>query len=129
MQIELTITWQKWVLCLAALSAFFSVALGAFGAHYFKTRLSEYSMSVYEVGVRYQFYHTLGVMLIALTGVFISTILIKVAAVLMLMGIVIFSGSLYLLAFTDVKSWGAITPIGGLLFLLAWLAYLIGLFR
>jgi uncharacterized membrane protein YgdD (TMEM256/DUF423 family) len=106
----------------AALSGFLSVALGAFGAHALRGRLDDYALGVFETAVQYQFYHSL-----ALLGVGIlmlqlpASALLKSSAWLFAAGILVFSGSLYLLAFTGLRWLGAITPIGGLAFLGGWL--------
>ncbi len=100
-----------------------AVSLGAFGAHGLRTRLDAYAMSVYEKAVFYHFVHALGILLIALLG---RTNVISAAgqsrvAWLLLIGILIFSGSLYALAISGVRMLGAITPIGGLAFIAGWL--------
>lgn len=99
-----------------------SVALGAFGAHGLRDRLDAYSMSVYEKAVFYQFIHSLGILIVSVlprTGTFSPNSGSTICAVL-LAGIVIFSGSLYLLAVTGNRMLGAITPIGGLCFIVGW---------
>ncbi len=99
-----------------------SVILGAFGAHGLKDRLDAYSMSVYEKAVFYQFVHSLGILIVSVlpkTGTFSPNSAGTVCAVL-LAGIVIFSGSLYLLAVTGNRTLGAITPIGGVCFIVGW---------
>lgn len=111
---------------LAGISGFFAVALGAFGAHGLKQRLSADMMAVYETAVQYHFYHTLALLAVALLlqqGV--QSAALKASVWLFGLGIVVFSGSLYALALSGVKVLGAITPIGGVLFLLGWacLAY------
>jgi len=94
---------------------FLAVGLGAFGAHALKSRLSPDMLEVFETGVKYQVYHALALLLLAsLRGP-------SKAAWCFSAGIVIFSGSLYILALTGVRKWGAVTPIGGLLFLAGWL--------
>jgi uncharacterized membrane protein YgdD (TMEM256/DUF423 family) len=103
------------------------VAIGAFGAHGLKARLDEYSMSVYEKAVFYHFVHALGLLIVSFlpkTGTF-SEFATSWVCGLLLAGIVLFSGSLYLLAVTGNRGLGAITPIGGLCFIAAWvmLAY------
>jgi uncharacterized membrane protein YgdD (TMEM256/DUF423 family) len=103
------------------------VALGAFGAHGLKARLDEYQMSVYEKAVFYHFVHALGLLVVSFlpkTGTF-SEFATSWVCGLLLAGIVLFSGSLYLLAVTGNRGLGAITPIGGLCFIAAWvmLAY------
>jgi uncharacterized membrane protein YgdD (TMEM256/DUF423 family) len=99
-----------------------SVILGAFGAHGLKNRLDAYSMSVYEKAVFYQFVHSLGILIVSVlpkTGTFSPGSAGTVCA-LLLAGIVIFSGSLYLLAVTGNRMLGAITPIGGVCFIVGW---------
>ena len=112
---------MNWNLTGAILMAL-SVALGAFGAHGLRGRLDAYSMSVYEKAVFYQFIHSLGLLIVSYlpkTGTFSMSAASTVCA-LLLAGIVIFSGSLYVLAVTG-RTWlGAITPIGGLSFIAAW---------
>src|SRR5579875_531473 len=100
-----------------------AVAMGAFGAHGLRNRLGAYSMSVYEKAVFYHFVHALGILLIALLA---RTSAISPAGQarvgwLLLIGIVVFSGSLYTLAISGARILGAITPIGGLAFIIGWL--------
>lgn len=104
-----------------AIGAALAVALGAFGAHGLKDTLSEDMLEVYETGVRYHMYHALALMLVALLADRIGdTKLVRVGARLLLIGIVLFSGSLYALALSDVSILGAITPLGGVAFLVGW---------
>lgn len=100
-----------------------AVILGAFGAHGLRDRLDAYSMGVYEKAVFYQFLHAMGILVVSLlprTGTFPENGANWVC-LLLLIGIVIFSGSLYLLALTGNRMLGAITPIGGISFILGWL--------
>jgi uncharacterized membrane protein YgdD (TMEM256/DUF423 family) len=100
-----------------------AVGLGAFGAHGLKGRLDAYSMGVYEKAVLYHFLHALGILLIALlarTGA-IGVAGQARAAWLLFVGIVLFSGSLYVLAVSGIRALGAITPLGGLAFIAGWL--------
>jgi len=106
-----------------ALAGFVGVAFGAFGAHGLRGRLSPDMLSVFETGVRYQMYHALALMLTAalmMTGRIESGRAAAAAGWLFVAGIVLFSGSLYLLAVTGITVLGAITPIGGVAFLLGW---------
>ncbi len=99
------------------------VGMGAFGAHGLKDRLDAYSMSVYEKAVFYHFVHALGILLVALlarTNAITVTGQARVAWLLFI-GIIVFSGSLYTLALTGARILGAITPVGGLAFILGWL--------
>lgn len=107
---------------LGALISFFSVALGAFAAHGLKSKLSAEMLSVFQTGVTYQMFHALGLILF---GLFL--LLKPMTPVwpgwLFVAGIAFFSGSLYMLALTGYKAWGAVTPVGGVLFLVAWISF------
>lgn len=108
-------------LLLASLSGFLAVAFGAFGAHALKERFDAYSMGVYQTGVQYQFLHALALLALGLWLRQTDLRLVRTAGWAFVVGTVLFSGSLYLLAFTQVKLWGAVTPLGGLAFLAGWL--------
>ena len=104
-----------------------AVGLGAFGAHGLKDRLSDYAMTIYEKAVLYHFIHALGLLLVALMA---KTSTVSAAAAnrtgwLLSVGIVLFSGSLYALAISGVKVLGAVTPLGGLAFIAAWIVLFI----
>jgi uncharacterized membrane protein YgdD (TMEM256/DUF423 family) len=107
-------------LLLGALAGFLAVAFGAFGAHALRSRLSPDMLAVFETGVRYQMYHALALLLVAATIPHLGGWLVQAAGWLFVAGIVLFSGSLYLLAFTGVTVLGAITPLGGVAFLAGW---------
>ena|SRR5271157_894839 len=112
-------TWSSTGAILLALA----VALGAFGAHGLRGRLDAYSMSVYEKAAFYHFIHALGLLIVSIlpkTGTF-SEFATNWVCGLLLAGIVIFSGSLYALAISGNRMLGAITPIGGVSFIAAWL--------
>ncbi len=105
----------------AALNGFIAVALGAFAAHGLKNSLTPDLLSTFQTGVQYHMYHALalfGVGLLALH--FPGNTLLRVSGYLFLLGILFFSGSLYTLSLTGVRWLGAITPIGGVLFLAGW---------
>lgn len=109
-------------LALAAISGFFAVAFGAFGAHALKQRLSADMLAVYETAVQYHFYHTLTLAAVALLAIYgVQGSLLKASGWLFMIGLILFSGSLYALALSGVKILGAITPLGGLCFLAGWL--------
>lgn len=105
----------------AGVAGFLGVALGAFGAHALKSRLSAEMLAVFETGVRYQMYHVFAIVAAAWAAARWPARVFAAAGWLFVAGIVIFSGSLYLLAFTGVRTLGAITPLGGLAFLAGWL--------
>ena len=100
--------------------ALIAVITGAFAAHALKTRLSPDMFQVFEVAVRYQMYHALGLIAVAWAASQWSSQLITVSGWLFVAGIVIFSGSLYILSLTGVRWLGAITPIGGVAFIIGW---------
>jgi uncharacterized membrane protein YgdD (TMEM256/DUF423 family) len=103
-----------------AVAAFLSVAFGAFGAHGLRERISPDMLAVFETGARYQMYHALAILIVAVAMARMDGWLIKTAGWLFTAGIVLFSGSLYLLALTGVTVLGAITPLGGFAFLAGW---------
>ncbi len=107
--------WVK----VAGILGFLGVALGAFGAHMLKSKLSEEMFAIYQVGVLYHLIHAIALFALALYGKN-SGMDIRPGAWLFVIGIVVFSGSLYMLSFTGIRTLGAITPLGGLSFLLAW---------
>jgi uncharacterized membrane protein YgdD (TMEM256/DUF423 family) len=109
-------------LLLGSLCACAGVGLGAFGAHALKATLSAEMLAVYQTGVSYQMWHSLGLIAIALVQQHTpESKLVAWSGWLMFFGILLFSGSLYSLALLDNKQIGMITPIGGVLFLMAWL--------
>jgi uncharacterized membrane protein YgdD (TMEM256/DUF423 family) len=104
-----------------ALSAGVSAALGAFAAHGLRGRLTPEQLATFEVAVRYQMYHALALLAVAWAASRWSSGAIGAAGILFVAGTVIFSGSLYLLVFTGHRWLGAVTPVGGLAFILGWL--------
>lgn len=115
---------------LGSLFAGLSVALGAFGAHALRDRLDERLLANFETGARYQMYHALALLAVAwAVSRFPTSQLPVIAGWLFVAGIVIFSGSLYLLALTDQRWLGAITPFGGVAFLAGWVCLLLAALR
>ena len=111
-------------LILGCAMALLAVALGAFGAHAVKARIAPEMMAVYRTGVEYHFYHALGMILAGLAVLHLpGSVLLKGAGWAMLAGIILFSGSLYLLSLTGVRALGVITPFGGVAFLSAWILF------
>ena len=104
--------------CAAALLA---VAIGAFGAHGLKARIAPELLAVYKTGVEYHFYHAFGLILVGLASFHLpESAWLRAAGWAMVAGILLFSGSLYLLALTGLPWLGAITPLGGASFIAAW---------
>ena len=109
------------LLIIGSLFAAFSVLLGAFGAHGLKSRLSMEDLAIFETAVRYQMYHALGILLMGVASFYLTEKLVSIPAYFLILGIIIFSGSLFLLVFTNLRWFGAITPIGGLCLIIGWL--------
>jgi uncharacterized membrane protein YgdD (TMEM256/DUF423 family) len=121
---------DKAFMVIAALSGALSVALGAFGAHALEARLSAELLRTFETGVRYQFYHTLALLAVVVAiGRWPASNLPPVAGWLFVAGIVVFSGSLYLLVMTGARWLGAVTPIGGAAFIAGWLLLALAAWR
>jgi uncharacterized membrane protein YgdD (TMEM256/DUF423 family) len=116
-------------LAIGSASAFLAVAGGAFGAHALRRRLDENLLTVFETGVRYQMYHALALLAVAWAMDRWGGGLVAASGWLFVAGTVVFSGSLYLLALSGQRMFGAITPIGGVAFLGGWLVLLIGVLR
>jgi len=119
----------------AAILGAFSVVLGAFAAHTLKQNISQDAVSIFDTGVRYQFYHVFALLAAGILYKDFENKFIKWAGIFFIAGIIFFSGSLYLLTYikgTDMQGYnwvGAITPLGGLSFILGWICLFIGLLK
>jgi len=123
-------TSAKLFLAAGGLAALAAVALGAFGAHALKARVSAEMLAVWHTGVEYHAYHALGLLAVGLVAAQLpESMLLKWSGWLMLAGIVLFSGSLYALALSGERWPGAITPIGGTAFLAAWGLFVIAVLK
>ena len=107
-------------LSVAAVNGFLAVAFGAFAAHGLSTRIDAHALQTFETGARYHMYHALALGLTALAMRGAAAPLANWSAWFFLVGIVLFSGSLYLLALTGIRTFGIVTPFGGLSFLIGW---------
>ena len=105
---------------LGAAYGFLAVALGAFGAHALKARLSAEMLAIWRTGVEYHFYHALALLLLGVIARQTPSPLLNASGYCFAIGILLFSGSLYALALSEVRILGAVTPFGGLLFLAGW---------
>ena len=105
------------------------VGLGAFGAHALKARLSPGDLDIFETGVRYQLIHALGLFVVAWAATRFPSPWVSSAGWLLTAGILVFSGSLYLLVLTNTRWLGAITPLGGVALVLGWLVLAGGIYR
>ncbi len=120
---------SKTILMTASLLLALAVGVGAFGAHGLKSHVSAEMLQTWKTGVEYHFYHALGLLLIGILSLTISSDYLKWSAILLVVGIVLFSGSLYALTLTGIKTLGAITPIGGLSFIAGWILFFIGIWK
>jgi len=111
---------ERMVFALGSALAALGVALGAFGAHTLKTRIAPEMLAVFETGVRYQMYHALGLLALAWAMTRWPERRLATSAWMLLIGTLIFSGSLEILAVTGVRWLGAITPLGGVLLIAGW---------
>ena len=118
-------TFALWGAVLAGLA----VAFGAFGAHALRARLSPADLEIFETGVRYQMYHALALLGVAWALGRVPGTLVSSAGWLLVAGVLVFSGSLYVLVLTDTRWLGAVTPIGGVALLAGWLLLALGLYR
>jgi len=110
---------MNWFVAGAVLSGL-GVALGAFGAHGLKARVTPDLLVVFETGVRYHMYHALGLLAVGWAMTRNPSTAVQAAGILFVVGIVLFSGSLYLMTMTGARWLGAITPLGGVAFLVGW---------
>lgn len=106
-----------------------AVLLGAFGAHALKAILTPAMLITYNTGVEYQFYHAIGLLVIGLTGYHVHSKWLSRASGLIVAGIILFSGSLYVLTLTGIKGVGIITPFGGVAFVAGWLCMALALWK
>ncbi len=118
----------KTVLIIAGILGAISVGISAFGAHGLKDTLSANgTLETFDTAVKYQFYHTLALLLLGILMLNLQSNHFNYASICFIIGIVIFSGSLYTLSITNIKWLGAITPIGGLAFILGWIFMALGI--
>jgi uncharacterized membrane protein YgdD (TMEM256/DUF423 family) len=112
---------SKLLLILGSFNAATAVSMGAFGAHSLETEISKDMLYVYQTAVQYHFYHSLGLMIIGVLAIHSkATKYLGIAACIMFIGIILFSGSLYVLSTTGSRWVGIITPFGGIAFIISW---------
>ena len=120
----------KLFLILGGINAALGVMLGAFGAHGLKTRMTAEMLAVYQTGVHYHLLHALGMLVVGMVATqLVDSTYLKWAGWLMLVGIVLFSGSLYLLSLTGVRGVGIVTPFGGVAFIAAWIVFVVAVLK
>ena len=107
-------------LMIGAISGCLVVIMGAFGAHALSEILDDYGKSIYNKAVLYHMFHSIAILILGLINKIQPEIQLSIAGWSFVFGIILFSGSLYILAITGIKSLGMITPIGGILFIIGW---------
>lgn len=115
-----------------ALAAGLAVAVGAFGAHALRQMVDARGLEIFETATRYLFYHAFGLIALALASAHVGAAALKwlrISAILIGVGILFFCGSLYTIVFSGVRSFGAVAPIGGTAFIVAWLLFGLGVLR
>jgi uncharacterized membrane protein YgdD (TMEM256/DUF423 family) len=120
----------RWFMVVGSINMFLAVALGAFGAHALKGSLPPELTAVYQTGNQYHFYHALGLLAVAFAlWIAPASRLIRLSGVFILAGLILFSGSLYVLSLTGQRWIGVITPFGGTAYLAGWLLLAVGVWR
>ena len=119
---------KLWII-IGSLLAALSVLVGAFGAHGLKSKVPSADLQIFETGVKYQMYHALGLLLIGFIGFHYRQDILTIPAYLLLIGTFIFSGSLYILVLTNIRWFGAVTPVGGICLVLGWILLSYNIYR
>ena len=120
---------SKMILLTAAVLLAIAVAVGAFGAHALKTKIPDDLLQVYKTGVEYHFYHALGLLLVGVLAIFRPSSLLNWSALFLVIGVVLFSGSLYTMAISGIRWLGAVTPLGGLSFIAGWILLFLAVWK
>lgn len=120
---------SKTILMTASILLALAVAIGAFGAHGLKSHVSAEMLQTYKTGVEYHFYHALGLLLIGVLAMSMPSAYLKWSAFSLIIGILLFSGSLYIMAVTGIKWLGAITPLGGISFIVGWIILFVAVWK
>jgi uncharacterized membrane protein YgdD (TMEM256/DUF423 family) len=120
---------NRWILAAGGMLIALATICGAFGAHALQTRLSPERLDIYETAVRYQFFHALGLLAIGLAARTVETPMLRWSAVLVVTGIVLFSGSIYALSFSAPRMIGIVTPIGGVALIAGWIVFVLAVLK
>lgn len=112
---------MKLILIIAAISGLLAVILGAFGAHVLTGLISPEMLEIYKTGIQYHFYHTFALLAVGILMNFNQSKVLRLSAYLFTIGLILFSGSLYVMAISGIKALGIITPFGGVVWIAAWI--------
>lgn len=119
----------KWFMLIGIFYAMTATILGAFAAHALRTQFSDYQMHIFQTGIFYQFIHSLALLFVGLILWQSNTRILQVSGWLFIAGILLFSGSLYLLSLMQIKAIGVVTPFGGVCFIFGWLLLAVGIYK
>lgn len=119
----------KRFMLMGTFSAMIATILGAFAAHALKSQFSDYQMHIFQTGIFYQFIHSFALLFVGMLLSQVNTKALLVAGWLFAIGIILFSGSLYLISMTQVNALGIVTPLGGLCFIMGWLLLAVGIYK
>jgi uncharacterized membrane protein YgdD (TMEM256/DUF423 family) len=121
-------TWTIWII-IGSLAGALAVGFGAFGAHGLRERLDADALAVFDIAARYQMYHALALLAVGFLALRVDNLTVRIAGCAFVLGIVLFSGSLYALALTGQRWLGMVTPVGGLSFIVGWVALAFAAYR
>ena len=120
---------MKTYIIIGALLSALGIALGAFGSHSLKTKLNPEELVIYDIATRYLMYHAIGIVCLGILTYNVPGSVVEIPVILMLIGIVLFSGSLYLISIKGYIKLGIITPLGGTAFIVSWVLLAINIFK
>ena len=120
---------MKTYIIIGALLSAVGIALGAFGSHSLKTKFNPEELVIYDIATRYLMYHAIGIISLGILGYNVPNSIVKIPIIIMIIGIVLFSGSLYLISIKGYTKLGVITPLGGTAFIVSWVLLAINIFK
>ncbi|MBE76942.1 MAG: hypothetical protein CMG41_04305 [Candidatus Marinimicrobia bacterium] len=120
---------MKTYIIIGALLSALGIVLGAFGSHSLKTKLNPEELVIYDIATRYLMYHALGIISLGILAYSVPDNVVEIPIIIMIIGIVLFSGSLYLISINGYAKLGVITPLGGTAFIVSWVLLAINIFK
>ena len=120
---------MKTYIIIGALLSALGIALGAFGSHSLKTKLNPEELVIYDIATRYLMYHAIGIISLGILAYSVPDNIVEIPIIIMIIGIVLFSGSLYLISIKGYTKLGVITPLGGTAFIVSWVLLAINIFK
>ena len=120
---------MKTYIIIGALLSAIGVIIGAFGSHSLKTKLNPEELVIYDIATRYLMYHSIGIISLGILAYNVPDRVVEIPIIIMLIGIILFSGSLYLISIKGYTKLGIITPFGGTAFIVSWVLFAINIFK